>query len=62
MSRHSSSEKHVSTKRFGYRTSLSMEIAFGVLAAQFLQAAIQTVTVDRGKEFACLAVLTAVHG
>ncbi|RPK29495.1 hypothetical protein EDO6_00118 [Paenibacillus xylanexedens] len=39
-----------------------MEIAFGVLAAQFLQAAIQTVTVDRGKEFACLAVLTAVHG
>jgi len=44
------------------RTALSMEIAFGVLAAQFPQAAIQTATADRGKEFACHAALKAVHG
>ena len=44
------------------RTALSMEIAFGVLAGQFPEAAIQTATADRGKEFACHAALKATHG
>lgn len=44
------------------RTALSMEIAFGVLAGQFPEAAIQTATADRGKEFACHAALKAIHG
>ncbi|MDO3410036.1 IS30 family transposase [Saccharibacillus sp. CPCC 101409] len=44
------------------RTALSMEVAFGVLAAQYPKAAIQTATVDRGKEFACHAALKQVHG
>lgn len=43
------------------RTALSMEIAFGVLAAQYPKSAIQTATVDRGKEFACHADLERVH-
>ncbi|MDO3413416.1 IS30 family transposase [Saccharibacillus sp. CPCC 101409] len=44
------------------RTALSMEIAFGVLAAQYPKAVIQTATVDRGKEFACHAALKQIHG
>jgi len=31
----------------------SMEVAFGVVASQYPQAAFPTATVDRGKEFAC---------
>lgn len=44
------------------RTALSMEIAFGVLAAQYPKSAMQTATVDRGKEFACHEALERVHG
>ncbi|YCI27391.1 IS30 family transposase [Paenibacillus sp. Z6-24] len=33
------------------RTAISMEIAFGVLAAQYPKAAIQTATVDRAKNW-----------
>ncbi|MGG4398332.1 hypothetical protein ABEX25_29090 [Paenibacillus thiaminolyticus] len=43
------------------RTAYSMEVAFGVVASQYPQAAFQTVTVDRGKEFACYANLETVH-
>lgn len=44
------------------RTALSMEIAFGVLAGQYPKSAIQTATVDRGKEFACYEALELLHG
>ncbi|GAC43598.1 transposase and inactivated derivative [Paenibacillus popilliae ATCC 14706] len=44
------------------RTALSMEIAFGVAAAQYPTGAFQTATADRGKEFACYASLEATHG
>ncbi|WP_042227671.1 IS30 family transposase, partial [Paenibacillus popilliae] len=44
------------------RTALSMEIAFGVAAAQYPSGAFQTATADRGKEFACYASLEATHG
>ena len=44
------------------RTALSMEIAFGVLAAQYPKSAIQTATADRGKEFACHEALERLHG
>lgn len=44
------------------RTALSMEIAFGVLAAQYPKSAMQTATVDRGKEFACYEELERLHG
>ncbi len=44
------------------RTALSMEIAFGVLAAPMPKSAIQTATVDRGKEFACYKSLERLHG
>ncbi|WP_042228397.1 IS30 family transposase, partial [Paenibacillus popilliae] len=43
-------------------TALSMEIAFGVAAAQYPSKAFQTATADRGKEFACYASLEATHG
>ncbi|KGP77444.1 IS30 family transposase [Paenibacillus sp. MAEPY2] len=43
------------------RTALSMEIAFGVAAAQYPAAAFQTATTDRGKEFACYANLEETH-
>lgn len=38
-------------------TAYSMKVAFGVIAGQYPQAAFQTVTVDREKEFACYANL-----
>ncbi|ADM70494.1 hypothetical protein GMA19_02691 [Paenibacillus polymyxa E681] len=44
------------------RTTLSMEIAFGVAASQYPAHAFQTATADRGKEFACYASLEATHG
>lgn len=44
------------------RTALSMEIAFGVAAAQYPAGAFQTATDDRGKEFACYVNLEATHG
>lgn len=44
------------------RTAHSMEIAFGVVASQFPQAAFQTATTDRGKEFACYSALEFTHG
>jgi transposase, IS30 family len=44
------------------RTALSMEIAFGVAAAQYPAGAFQTATADRGKEFACYANLEVTHG
>ncbi|WP_246318275.1 hypothetical protein [Paenibacillus taichungensis] len=43
------------------RTALSMEIAFGVAAAQYLAVAFQTATTDRDKEFACYANLEETH-
>lgn len=43
------------------RTALSMEIALGVLAAQYPKSSILTATVDRGKEFACHADLERLH-
>lgn len=39
-----------------------MEITSGVLAGQYSSAAIQTATVDRGKEFACYKALKRVYG
>lgn len=39
-----------------------MEIAFGVVASQYPAGAFQTATADRGKEFACYAILEATHG
>ncbi|MDN4621087.1 IS30 family transposase [Paenibacillus sp. PsM32] len=44
------------------RTAISIEIAFGVLAGQYPKAAIQTATVDRGKELACYQALEQRHG
>lgn len=44
------------------RTALSMEIAFGVLTSQYPKSAIQTATVDRGKEFECHELLELLHG
>jgi len=44
------------------RTALSMEIAFGVLTAQYPKSAMQTATVDWGKEFACYEALERLHG
>ncbi|WIV21157.1 IS30 family transposase [Paenibacillus polygoni] len=44
------------------RTSLSMEIAIGVVAAQYPAQTFQTATVDRGKEFACFRELEESHG
>ncbi|WP_160037155.1 IS30 family transposase [Paenibacillus sp. An7] len=44
------------------RTSLSMEIAVGVAAAQYPVGTFQTATVDRGKEFACFHELEDSHG
>lgn len=43
------------------RTDLSMEIAFGVVAAQYPSKAFKTATADRGKEFACYANLEQTH-
>lgn len=43
-------------------TALSMEIAFEVVATQYLSHAFQTATADRGKEFACYTSLEAIHG
>lgn len=43
------------------RTAQSMEIAFGVVASQYPQAAFQSATADRGKEFACYAALEKTH-
>ncbi|MBP1311245.1 hypothetical protein JOD82_004371 [Paenibacillus sp. 1182] len=43
------------------RTALSMEIAFGIAASPYPTAAFQTVTADRGKEFACYSNLEATH-
>lgn len=37
------------------RTNFSMEIAYGVSAAQYPTEAFKTATADRGKEFACYA-------
>jgi IS30 family transposase len=42
-------------------TAHSMEVAFGVVASQYPQAAFQSATTDRGKEFACYAALENVH-
>jgi transposase, IS30 family len=44
------------------RTALSMEIAFGVAAAQYPAKALLTATADRGKEFACYTNLETTHG
>lgn len=44
------------------RTALSMEIAFGVLAGQYPKSAIQTATLDRGKELDCHEALERLHG
>lgn len=43
------------------RTALSLEITFGVLAAQYPKSAMQTTTVDRSKEFACHEALERLH-
>ncbi|WP_256221934.1 hypothetical protein [Paenibacillus sp. OK076] len=43
------------------RTALSMEIAFGVAAAQYLAVAFQTATTDREKECACYTNLEETH-
>ncbi|WP_160037049.1 IS30 family transposase [Paenibacillus sp. An7] len=44
------------------RTSLSMEIAIGVDAAQYPAQTFQTATAHRGKEFACFRELEESHG
>ncbi|EFM08877.1 Integrase catalytic region [Paenibacillus curdlanolyticus YK9] len=43
------------------RTAHSMEVAFGVVASQYPQGTFQTVTTDRGKEFACYLNMEAFH-
>lgn len=43
------------------RTAHSREVAFGVLARQYADSSFLTVTVDRGKEFACYANLEHFH-
>ncbi|MGG3840362.1 IS30 family transposase [Paenibacillus thiaminolyticus] len=53
--------RHYMALKMPDRTAYSMEVAFGVVASQHPQAAFQTVTVDRGKEFACYANLETVH-
>src|SRR5690554_3745605 len=44
------------------RTAHSIEVALGVIASQYPQAAFQTATADRGKEFACYNDLETFHG
>lgn len=53
--------RHYFALKMPDRTAYSMEVAFGVIASQYPQAAFQTATVDRGKEFACYANLENFH-
>lgn len=53
--------RHYLALKIPDRTAYSMEVDFGVVASQFPQAAFQTATVDRGKEFACYANLENFH-
>ncbi len=53
--------RHYMALKMPDRTAYTMEVAFGVVASQYPQDTFQTVTVDRGKEFACYANLENFH-
>ncbi|EPY08901.1 transposase for insertion sequence element IS1086 [Paenibacillus alvei TS-15] len=53
--------RHYFALKMPDRAAYSMEVAFGVIASQYPQAAFQTATVDRGKEFACYTNLENFH-